>query len=418
MARALRVAFIVNEFPCISETFILNQITGLLELGHDVRIFAYKNGSSAQRIHDDVAKFKLLDRAKYFPPIPKGRAVRLGKFLCILLRQIFRSPVYLLKCFSLRRYGIYEFLNRLFLCEPLLSENFDIIHCQYGIIGKDWIFLKDITNSKIVTSFRGYDLTQFLQENPASAYEELFRKGDAFFPVCDYFARRLEELGCPKGRIFVHRSGIDTSKFYFQERRMDGKEIRIFTVGRLVEKKGLQYSIKAVAKLVNQYPAIQYVIAGEGPLRRELENLIQVLGMEKHIHLAGPLTSEEVQELMNKAHIFVLASVTAKNGDQEGTPVSLQEAMATGLPVVSTYHSGIPELVADGKSGFLVAEKDIENLAGKCGYLVSHPQLCVEMGRAGRKFVEQNFEISKLNQKLAEIYKKSMNNLAGQADGA
>ena len=133
--------------------------------------------------------------------------------------------------------------------------------------------------------------------------------------------------------------------------------------------------------------------------------------MENHIHLAGPLPSAEIKELMNKAHIFLLASVTASDGDQEGIPVSLKEAMATGLPVISTRHSGIPELVQDGISGLLVPERDVDALAEKCEYLIQHPQRCMEMGRAGRKFVEENFEISKLNQGLVELYTQSLETL-------
>ena len=290
-----------------------------------------------------------------------------------------------------------------------MNDDYDVIHCQYGTLGKSWAHLKDIMDVKLVTSFRGYDLTQFIRENSPAVYEELFQKGDVFLPVCDYFAKRLQELGCPKERIFVHYSGIEVSKFSFRERQIDNREIKLFTVSRLVEKKGLEYSIKAVAKIVPQYPAVQYVIAGGGPLRLQLEDLIRELKMDNHIHLAGPLPSEEIRELMNKAHIFILASVTARNGDQEGIPVSLYEAMAMGLPVISTRHSGIPELVEDGVSGFLVPERDIEGLVSKCEYLISHPQLWAEMGRAGRRFIEEHCDNTKLNRKLVERYRSVRN---------
>ena len=188
------------------------------------------------------------------------------------------------------------------------------------------------------------------------------------------FCEKVTKIGLSPERIHVHYSGIDTVKFAFRERPIDDQEVRIFTVGRLTEKKGMEYSIKAVAKLVTRYPAIQYTIAGEGHLRPQLEQLIRGLGTEKHIHLAGSLPSDEVGKLMYETDIFILASVTAKDGDQEGMPVSLEEAMATGLPVIATRHSGIPELVQDGASGFLVPERDAEALAEKCEYLISHPQ--------------------------------------------
>ena len=405
--KQLKIAFIVNEFPCISETFILNQITGLLKLGHDVRIFAYRKRINAQGDHSDISKFNLLARVRYFPQIPAGRLARLQKFLGILVRQIFNHPAWIFKCLNVRRYGIYESVNHLFLLEPFMDTNYDVLHCQYGTIGKKWVFIKDILKIRLVTSFRGYDLTRFIRENSASVYDDLFKRGDVFLPVCSYFAKKLQDLGCPKERIHVHCSGIDTVKFSFRERQMENTKVKIFTVGRLVEKKGMEYSIRAVAKLAHRHPAIQYTITGEGPLRSQLENLIQELQMEKHIHLTGPLPSEAINKLMDSSHIFILASVTAKSGDQEGIPVSLQEAMAAGLPVIATHHSGIPELVEDGKSGFLVPERDAESLATQCEYLISHPERCLEMGRAGRKFTEKYLEISKLNEKLVELYQKS-----------
>ena len=408
MTRRLNIAFIVNDFPCISETFILNQITGLLDMGHNVHIFAYKKANNLQKQHTEVSKYDLLSRAEYFAPIPKKRLARSLKFFRIFIRHFFKRPVGILRCLQFKKYGAYESLNHLFRLEPLLEKTCDIIHCQYGTIGKNLVFLKEIMDVKIFTSFRGYDLTSFVNESHPTVYEELLKRGDAFLPVCEYFAKKLQKLGCPPERIHVHYSGIDTAKFKFRERPMDDREIRIFTVGRLTEKKGMEYSIKAVAKVAAQYPAIQYVIVGEGPLRSQLEDLIHKLGMEKHIRLAGALPSDEVRELMNRADIFILASVTAESGDQEGIPVSLKEAMATGLPVISTRHSGIPELVQDGVSGFLVPERDVDALAEKCEYLVVHPQRRAEMGRAGREFVEENFEISKLNQKLVELYSGSL----------
>ena len=99
-----------------------------------------------------------------------------------------------------------------------------------------------------------------------------------------------------------------------------------------------------------------------------------------------------------------LPSITASNGDQEGIPVVLMEAQATGLPIISTYHTGIPEVVIDGKSGFLVHEKDVDALAEKLEYLIKHPEIWPEMGRYGRKHVEEKYDIKKLNQQLVKIY--------------
>ena len=145
--KQLRIAFLLNEFPCISETFILNQITGLLDLGQDVHIFAPYGNPNNPKQHEAILKWGLLNKTKYFEPIPQGRLQRLSKFLRILLQYFLRRPVRIWKCLNFRKYGIYQALNHLFLLEPLINEDYDIIHCQYGILGKKWAHLKDIMNT-------------------------------------------------------------------------------------------------------------------------------------------------------------------------------------------------------------------------------------------------------------------------------
>jgi colanic acid/amylovoran biosynthesis glycosyltransferase len=178
------------------------------------------------------------------------------------------------------------------------------------------------------------------------------------------------------------------------------------TIARLVEKKGVEYGIRAVAKLVRAKLSIEYHVIGDGPLREDLRQLIQELDANDTVKLLGWKQQQEVVEILNNAHIMLAPSVTSQDGDQEGIPVSLMEAMARGLPIVSTQHSGIPELIENGVSGFLVPEQDVDALAEKLGYLIEHPEVWPEMGRAGRVYVEKHYDINKLNNQLVEIYQK------------
>lgn len=406
----MNIAFIVNEFPCLTETFILNQIVGLLGLGHNVDIFATDKKRDDQRQHAAVSQLNLLQRTKYFPVIPRGRMARLRKLTAVIARLILKHPVWLCKCFNFRKYGVYGSVNNLFYLELLMYKKYDIVHCQYGIIGENWSYIKEIMDTKLAVSFRGYDLTKFVFEYGPSFYKELFRAGDVFLPVCQDFAVKLQELGCPGKRIKVLFSGIDVRGFQYQERDFDfQKSIRLLSVGRLVEKKGMRYAILAVGELVKYYPNIEYTIIGKGPLESELKELVKTLNLNGRVRIIDGLVDEEMKNVYYRSHIFILPCVEAADHDQEGIPNVLKEAMATGMPVVSTRHSGIPELVQDGKSGFLVPEKDVEGLVNKCRELIENPQRCVEMGRTGRKFVEESFEISKLNQKLEEFYSQTLN---------
>ena len=172
----------------------------------------------------------------------------------------------------------------------------------------------------------------------------------------------------------------------------------------MVEKKGLEYSIKAVARVAQKFSNIEYNIVGDGALRVKLEKLIMELGVGNKVNLLGWKTQDELRELFKEAHIFILSSITASDGDMEGQGLVLQEAQAVGLPVLSTHHNGIPEGVLDGKSGFLVRERDVDALSERLQYLIEHSELWPEMGRCGRKFVEEKYDIEILNSKLVSIY--------------
>jgi colanic acid/amylovoran biosynthesis glycosyltransferase len=196
--------------------------------------------------------------------------------------------------------------------------------------------------------------------------------------------------------------GVDTNKFIFKPRRpgTDGR-VRLLTIARLVEKKGVQYGVEAVARLQRHYPHLEYHIVGDGPLRSDLETQIQRLKMNDNVKLLGWKQQEEIVSLIAEADIFLAPSITAQDGDQEGIPVVLMEALAQGLPVLSTQHSG---------SGFLVPERDSAALAEKLTYLLQHSSLWAEMGQKGRAWVERYYDIHKLNDQLVMLYQNILRN--------
>jgi len=403
----MKIAFIVGGFPTLSETFILNQITGLLDMGYDVEIFAQFNPQE-RKVHADIEKYQLMRRVHYFN-IPHNKIKRILKAIFLIIKNFYKDPLKILKSLNVFRYGKTALsLRLLYALIPFLDKKFDIIHCHFGPNGIIGAYLKEIgISGKLITTFHGYDMSTFIVNNGNNVYEKLFLNGNLFLPISDYWKRKLIRLGCDEKKIIVHRMGIDLKKFKFSERiKQPGEPIKILTIGRLVEKKGHEYAIRAIAKVVKKYRNIEYLIAGDGPLRNKLEGLVQELGIEKHVKFLGAIEQNEVLKLYQQAHIFVLPSITASNGDQEGIPVVLMEAQATGLPVISTYHTGIPEVIVEGKSGFLVPEKDVDALAERLEYLIEHPEIWPEMGRYGRKFVEEKYDIKKLNQKLVEIYQK------------
>jgi colanic acid/amylovoran biosynthesis glycosyltransferase len=410
----MKVAFIVEQFPSLSETFILNQITGLLDRGHDVDIYAqYPNRTS--QVHPDVGKYNLLDRTYYalYTSIPTNRLFRILKTLRLLFTNFHKSPVFLLRAMNVHSYRkeTGSALNLLCLLIPLLPKrpSYDIIHCHFGMNGRKGAVLREsgAIEGKLITSYYGMDISYYIQAFGDDIYKPLFDKGDLFFPISEVMKRQLIKLGCDEKKIILHQIGMDCRKFLFTPRRLNADgQIRLVTIARLVEKKGVEYAIRAVAKLANASQNIEYNIIGDGPLREDLQRLIQELDVCDMVKLLGWKQQEEIVEILNNSHILLAPSVTAKNGDQEGTPVAIMEAMAMGLPVLSTQHSGIPELIENGVSGFLVPERDVDALAEKLDYLINNPEVWAEIGQAARLYVEENYDINKLNDQLVEIYQQ------------
>jgi colanic acid/amylovoran biosynthesis glycosyltransferase len=408
----MRIAVIVGGFPCLSETFILRQITGLIDRGHEVDIFAGSAGKEAVR-HPDVDKYGLLARTHYLTQCACSEAppIRALKRLGLIFRNFHKNPTVVLKTFNIAAYGKAAlFLQILCQIAPFLDKDpYDILHCQFGPIGEFGLLLRDtgVFHGKIVTSFRGFDISSYVKEQGENTYDDLFRRGDLFLCVSDHIKRDLIRLGCDREKIFVHRSGIDPNAFTVvpRESKEDGRTT-ILTIARFVEKKGLEYGIKAMAAILKKHSGIEYKIAGDGPLKDKLQRLIAELNVGDKIQLIGWRSQDQIAQLLARSDILLAPSLTSSTGDQEGIPGVIMEAFATGLPVVSTEHAGIPEIVRDGASGFLVPEKDVDALIQKLEILIEQPQLRYAMGRTGRKYVEQYYNIETLNNRLVELYQQ------------
>jgi colanic acid/amylovoran biosynthesis glycosyltransferase len=406
----MKIAFFVNSFPNFVETFILNQITGLLDRGHEVDIYALKKGKT-EKTHSKVKEYRLLQNVYYLDnyKIPQKKLVRINKAVDFTLRNFSKEPKAIFKAINIFKYGTRAVsLEILYKNLPFLGKGpYDIIHCHFGWVGKKAMELKElaILKGKFITAFHGSDMSAYIKKHGDKTYNSLFYKGDLFLPISERWKSKLIEMSCDEQRIRVHRMGININEFCFSPRRRN-KKIKLLTVGRLVEKKGTEYGIRAVIKILKKNPHVIYNIAGDGSLRTNLEKLVKEQEACRNIKFLGWQTHAKIKKLIQEANVMITPSVTSSEGDEEGIPVVLMEALASGLPVIASRHSGIPELVIDKKSGFLVPERDVDTLAEKLEYLIEHPGLWQKMGIAGRKYVEKHYDINKLNDRLEEIYKE------------
>jgi glycosyltransferase involved in cell wall biosynthesis len=285
-----------------------------------------------------------------------------------------------------------------------------LIHAHFGIEGVYALPLAKRLNIPLVTTFHGFDATlatRALLCSPAWAHYPLWRRklareGDLFICASSFIRERVLAMGFPEARTRTHYIGVDCGTI--RPRDAAEETPMILHVARLVEVKGTEYLLRAFATLARRYDGVQLLIIGDGPLRRSLQALAASLGVEDRVRLVGALRHEEVLSWMRKAAMLVLPGVRTATGRVEGLGLALLEAAATGVPVVGSRVGGIPECVVEGRTGFLVPERDEGALAGRMGELLDDPVMRHRMGAEGRALVERRFDIHRQTEALESLY--------------
>lgn len=288
----------------------------------------------------------------------------------------------------------------------------DILHFHYGsdaIIFKS--LLRDSKLPKIV-SFYGYDCSSF-----PNAYFGLgrfllnhfiFKKTSAVIAMSRDMKEDLVKIGCPEEKIIVHYHGADTLKLSNQiKRTYQPKEyIKLLIIGNLVEKKGHLFLLESFKQVIKSRKNVLLDIYGTGPYHAIINQYIKRNQLEKFVFLNGPVNylSKEMIHAFKNADIFVHPSITTKSGEKEGIPGTLLEAMSTGLPVISTYHAGIPEVIKNNINGFLVEENNVSELRDKIIDLIDNIDLRIKFGINGKNYILNNITIQYRIKNLEKIY--------------
>ena len=364
----MKVKYFVSRFPVPSETFVLNQINGLIEQGVDVEVLSLKRGSLS---HDDalVSKNDLINKTTYLLDEREGGAKsaiifsRLSSCIKLLLK-----PSLLFRLFQKR----YKNCNSALVFPSVVANisgklEADIVVAHFGPMG---VFAQNLQkigklSGKVLTVFHGYDISmKSVLAKYDQDYQNLFEESAAILPISELWKSRLVQMACPSEKVIVNRMGINLDAFKFESLTPHvSVPITVATVARLIEKKGLFDAITAMSLAKSNGLNVKYRIIGSGPLERELANHIATLELSDTVELVGFLPQEDVRRELKAADVFLLPSITAQNGDMEGIPVALMESMAIGLITVSTVHSGIPELIEHGESGFLAPESSPKHIA-------------------------------------------------------
>ena len=297
--------------------------------------------------------------------------------------------------FMRRTKGYSPFLER-----AALAENAKALVAHFGQIGVSLLPLARRLNLPLITAFYGHDASAALRDAELRRqYQELFSEAAIISVLSHDMKNRLVDAGCPPDKVRIHRLAFDTNGLPLASPGKPGP-LRVMTNGRFVEKKGFPYLLEAFADLRRSTPNALLTIVGDGPLRAAIETKIMALNLVSSVQLAGIMPRSEVFRLMSESHLFILPSVTAADGDMEGTPMALIEASAAALPCITTRHAGSPEVIEDSVTGFVVPERDSTALADRLRTLAADPALRARMGDAARAKAQREFDIREVMRQM------------------
>lgn len=367
----MKICIARSEKGRYSETFIQNQIAHLSKIAE---VFPVYDGRLPQRAEDG----RLLAPAYIWMANNVVRAISGRR------NQFFGN------------YGMKRFLK---------NEKMDVVLANYGMAGVHLLPVCTALHIPLVVHFHGFDATQKkVLDQYGEAYKKMFEKAAGLVTVSKVMSDQLVSLGAPREKISLIPCGIDLAKF--QPRNIQRDACSFLSVGRFIGKKSPMTTIRAFAKVREQVTEASLIMIGaKENLYHECVSLVKELNLENAVTFTGIKTPAEIVEYMQQAAVFVQHSVTAPNGDKEGTPNTVLEAAACGMPVVSTLHAGIPEAVIHGKNGWLVEEHDMEGMANRMLQLIQHPEEAARMGADGRAHIAQHYNLDLQIKKLFDVLK-------------
>lgn len=286
-------------------------------------------------------------------------------------------------------------------------EECAVLHLFFGNAAVHLLPLMRRSPVPVVVSFHGSDVAgSMVTPGYAKAVREMFSLAAAVPCRSEQLAGAVGRLGCPAEKLRLMRTVLPEIPFLQRQPPANGAW-RIVQAARLVAKKGLASSLRAFAAFSKPFPLATFTIAGEGPMEEELRRLTEELGLNDRVRFTGFLQQEALQQLFRESHIFLHPSETA-DGDVEGVPNALLEAMAGGLPVVATRHGGIPEVVHDGETGLLCAERDVEGLTAALLRLAESPEYFGQLSARASASVKEQFSAIRQIAAVEAIYSEAI----------
>lgn len=381
--------YYVGEFPKLSESFIINEVVELINRGHNVTVLSIRDPDN-DITHTEYEQNEIDVHYLNILRTWNGRqfiSTAISQLSSLLQPTLLKYPFYACANIYLTSASINTIMN--------LGTEFDIIHTHFASPSRiAAIRTASYFNIPCTITTHAYDL--YRPPNP-QLLELILDKVDKIFTISEYNKQYMErEIGVSTEMKVVH-AGIRPEKFETTE---NTEPHRLLTVSRLTEKKGLGYAIDAISKVAESYPEVDYRIVGSGEDEAKIQQQIDRCGLRDNVTLLGNISDEELISELDRAQAFLLPCIIAQNGDRDGIPVALMEAMSMETPPISTAISGIPELITNNQDGLLVKPRDSEGMRDAIFDVFQNPTHASEMGKRARQKIESEFNIAKECEKI------------------
>lgn len=288
------------------------------------------------------------------------------------------------------------------LLHSLEKNNIDVVLIEYGNHAHRLLPLLKKAALPFVVHFHGFDASKKDTLAMTKNYGKVFEEANAIIAVSKKMESMLLDLGCPREKLHYNVYGPQPE---FLEVQPKFSKRQLVGIGRFTDKKAPYYTILAFNKIAREYPDVQLVIAGDGVLLNTCKNLVRYLGITNQVRLPGVITSEEYRELLAESLAFVQHSIVAEDGDMEGTPLAILEASAAGLPIISTKHAGIPDVVGHNETGLLCEEHDVDVMAENMRRILDDKEKALLMGQKGKERIHNYFSLERHIKQLESILK-------------
>lgn len=394
----MNVLYYLDWFPKLSQSFILNEIYYLSQQGHNVAVFAL-NEPDADVEHAELNEIDI--DVGYADPVSVRSVPR------SLFDSVFdeRTSAEWDLTDPKRTFGVRFLMKQ--CVEFIDTLEYDVDHVHAHFLRWNKIPAVRIASELGVSS----SLTTHAYDLYASPDEETLRTTcdafDTILTISEYNKQFLNVEVDPDADIEVIRMGIRTEKF---EPITDDTDPHLLTISRFVEKKGIEYALQAVSRCVDDHPQLEYRLIGSGPRRERYERIIDRLGIQDNVTFLGSVSDEQLIRELDRARGFLLPCVVAKDGDRDGIPVAIMEAMAMETPAISTYVSGIPELIENGENGYLIPSRSITDLAFAIRDCISGTNSLSEV----RETIEDNHDIDLVGESLLSFFDENRRDPADQ----